>query len=49
MKGEETAPFTHWAGNPATEVRPEVVAFEPLTAPIKLPLPSDRPLRRLAA
>ena len=22
MKGEETAPFTHWAGNPATEVRP---------------------------
>ena len=49
MKGEETAPFTHWTGNPATEVRPEPVAFEPLTAPIKLPLPSDRPLRRLAA
>jgi non-ribosomal peptide synthetase-like protein len=49
MKGEETAPFTRWAGNPATEVRPEVVAFEPLTAPIKLPLPSDRPIRRLAA
>ena len=22
MKGEETAPFTHWAGNPATEIRP---------------------------
>jgi non-ribosomal peptide synthetase-like protein len=22
MKGEETAPFTHWGGNPATETRP---------------------------
>jgi hypothetical protein len=22
MKGEQTAPFTHWAGNPATETRP---------------------------
>jgi hypothetical protein len=21
MKGEMTAPFTHWAGNPATESR----------------------------
>ncbi|HEX4253096.1 MAG TPA: Pls/PosA family non-ribosomal peptide synthetase [Pseudonocardia sp.] len=49
MKGEETAPFTHWSGNPATEVRPEIVAFEPLTAPIKLPLTSNRPTRRLAA
>jgi non-ribosomal peptide synthetase-like protein len=49
MKGEETAPFTRWVGNPATEARPEVVAFEPLTAPIKLPLIGDRPLRRLAA
>ena len=48
-KGEETAPFTRWVGNPATEARPEAVAFEPLTAPIKLPLTGDRPLRRLAA
>jgi hypothetical protein len=22
MKGEQTAPFTRWGGNPATEVRP---------------------------
>jgi len=49
MKGEETAPFTHWAGNPATEARPDVVAFEPLTAPIRLPLTGDRPTRWLAA
>jgi non-ribosomal peptide synthetase-like protein len=49
MKGEETAPFTHWSGNPATEVRPEAAAFEPLTAPIALPLTGTRPPRRLAA
>ena len=27
MKGEETAPFTRWGGNPATELRPVVPAL----------------------
>jgi non-ribosomal peptide synthetase-like protein len=32
MKGEQTAPFTHWGGNPATEARP--VAQLGTTTPI---------------
>jgi non-ribosomal peptide synthetase-like protein len=33
MKGEETAPFTHWGGNPATEIRQGVPAANTATAP----------------
>jgi non-ribosomal peptide synthetase-like protein len=35
MKGEETAPFTKWVGNPATEIRP--------TAPVTAPASIDPP------
>jgi non-ribosomal peptide synthetase-like protein len=33
MKGEETAPFTHWGGNPATEIRERVPAANTAIAP----------------
>jgi len=38
MKGEETAPFTHWAGNPATEVRPSPPVADLPTTPVAIAL-----------
>jgi len=32
MKGEETAPFTKWAGNPATEIQSDQLAATPVPA-----------------
>jgi non-ribosomal peptide synthetase-like protein len=45
MKGEETAPFTRWGGNPATELRPVVPALT-VAAPA---VPADTLPQALAA
>ena len=40
MKGEQTASFTRWSGNPATEVRP-------VSQPAKVPVPAPEPAQHL--
>jgi hypothetical protein len=39
MKGEETAPFTEWVGNPATEIQPASQISHLTTTPIPIPIP----------
>ena len=45
IKGEETAPFTRWGANPATELRPVVSA--PMVA--NTVVPADSHSQALAA
>ncbi|MDT7647613.1 MAG: hypothetical protein QOC75_4613, partial [Pseudonocardiales bacterium] len=43
MKGEETAPFTEWVGNPATEIQPASQTSHLTTTPIPIPPSSPIP------
>ncbi|WP_211174442.1 Pls/PosA family non-ribosomal peptide synthetase [Pseudonocardia xinjiangensis] len=43
IKGEETAPFTRWGGNPATERRPEAPAVAAPVVPLAPAAPASGP------
>jgi non-ribosomal peptide synthetase-like protein len=51
MKGEETIPFSHWGGNPATEVRSSAPcdAIDPTTSPQTTLAPFETPTITYAA
>jgi hypothetical protein len=51
MKGEETIPFSHWRGNPATEVRSSAPcdAIDPTTSSQTTLAPFETPTITYAA